>query len=38
MNPFEYSNPVGADTLIDRDTETKTLVDRAVDQLATRLQ
>ncbi len=37
MNPFEYSNPVGADALIDRDTETKTLVDRAIDGHNSRL-
>ena len=37
MNPFHYTSPVAPADLIDRDLETKTLVDRAVDGHNSRL-
>lgn len=37
MNPFEYTSPLPAEELIDRDPETATLVDRAVDGHNSRL-
>ena len=37
MNPFEYTSPVSADDLIDRDSENSTLMERAADGHNSRL-